>query len=80
MGVFLMLLGLTGVEEGEGCIKAIALAGSDEVIDVEVIGVLATGACVEIQFSQLDVAAERKGVLHALNCPVDGGCFGKNVF
>lgn len=45
-----MLFGLAGVEEGEGRIEAVSLACSDEVINVEIIGVFATSACVEIQF------------------------------
>lgn len=71
MGVFLMLLGLTGMEKWKWRIEAISLAGSDEVVDVEVIGILTTGACIEVQFYQLNITAKGKRVLHTLYCPVD---------
>lgn len=79
MCVFLVFFGLTGVKEGKRSIETVALAGSDKVVDIEIVCILAAGAGVEVKLAELDVAAQGKRVLHTLDCPVDRCCLRKDV-
>lgn len=71
MRIFFVFLGLAAVEEGEGSIKAISLAGSNKIIDIEFVSVFSTSACVKVQFRKLYLAGNGEGILNALDTAIN---------
>jgi hypothetical protein len=69
----------TVVKKGKGSIKTIPLTGIDEIVDIQIVGVFTTCACIEIQFSYLNLAANRKRILKVLGCTVDWWYLRKEV-
>lgn len=80
MRIFFVFLGLAAVEEGEGSIKAVSLAGSDKIIDIEFVSVFSTCACVKVQFCKLYFAGNGEGILDALNPAINRGSLKENIF
>jgi hypothetical protein len=81
LGVIFLILFVFGadVEKGEGGVETIALTGCDEVICVEIVGVTATGGCVEVEFGELQFAIDRVARLHVCGGAVDGLHFLKEL-
>jgi hypothetical protein len=69
--IFFVFLGLAAVEEGEGSIKAISLAGSNKIIDIEFVSVFSTSACVKVQFCKLYLTGNGEGILNALDTAIN---------
>ena len=79
MRVYLIFLAPAGVEEGEGCIETVSLAGRNEVIHIEFICIFSTGAGVKVQFGELYLAGNRERVLAALYSPVNRSSLKEDV-
>lgn len=60
------------MQEGEGSVEAVALACVEEVVGVEIVGVVSTGGSVEVEFSELQFAVDGVARLHVGSCAIDG--------
>lgn len=78
--LFLSFFVFASMEKGKRSIKAITLASTDKIIHIQFICIFTTCASVEIQFLNLDLTINWKGIGEAFSTSIDGSNFLEEIF